>query len=258
MDHFWIYVNEDWDNAIDLPQRDYITWIPFNLNIHNYDDKNWTRFDGDEPYFDWFRCISQTDALWRARREDIDWLLLTDVDEYVRIGPEKNNNESPIGSLSRFMQNYTDSWHNDNLSIGIRLASTFYGRNTKEDKDEDIQLEIDNVWTMPWEKSWKKNYRQKLILDPKIAMGSRLHYASVQSQKIFKFTNQKQNGLNYIPHDEIRVNHYKQPHKGVSIRTYSAKHKISKLDKLAKDTYLRDNFHDLVVAAIKGDRKSVV
>ena len=37
IDHMWIYVNEAWDNGVDLPYRDYITWIPFDLNVYNYD-----------------------------------------------------------------------------------------------------------------------------------------------------------------------------------------------------------------------------
>lgn len=35
VDHIlWLlYVNEDWDDARDLPQRDYITWVPWNFHV---------------------------------------------------------------------------------------------------------------------------------------------------------------------------------------------------------------------------------
>ena len=29
VNHIWMYLNEDWDNVADLPQRVYITWIPW-------------------------------------------------------------------------------------------------------------------------------------------------------------------------------------------------------------------------------------
>eukprot|EP00531_Pseudo-nitzschia_arenysensis_P010811 CAMPEP_0116131420 /NCGR_PEP_ID=MMETSP0329-20121206/8995_1 /TAXON_ID=697910 /ORGANISM="Pseudo-nitzschia arenysensis, Strain B593" /LENGTH=434 /DNA_ID=CAMNT_0003625847 /DNA_START=361 /DNA_END=1662 /DNA_ORIENTATION=- len=249
IDHMWIYVNEAWDNGVDLPYRDYITWIPFDLNVYNYDA--FTKFPGDTMYMDLFRVVSQTDALWRARREGVDWLLLTDVDEYVRIGPETNDGSSPaIGSFSRFMRNFTDS-HKDNIGVvaGIRLRSMFYGRNTQVDRDEDIDLEIDNVWTQPWDQSFSIRFRNKLILDPKIAMGSRLHRMTVSA--VAKFDKKTHNGLVDVSQELIRVNHYtKQPHKGVSRRKAQGKGKVQ-VGKLVKETYLRDNFRDLLLSAVE-------
>jgi hypothetical protein len=229
VDHVWIYMNEAWDDGRDLPHRDYITWIPFDWNVYNH--KKFSKFPNDHSYYNLYRVAGQTDAIWRARREGMDWIILNDVDEYVRIGPLANprcpnGTCGTVGSLSRFMRNYTDlnapgiapQYKEDGGIIkgGLRLESVYYGRNKDVDQDDDIRLIIDNVWRKTRPPDFKKsgylqNHRRKMIVDPNMVTSNHLHDVTSMMKICKKFP------LIRINDDVIRVNHYKKPQTGVQM-----------------------------------------
>ncbi len=227
VDHMWIYINEAWDDGAGLPQRDYITWIPFDWNIYNY--KTFTKFPGDAPYFEVFRCASQTDAVWRARRESMDWLALIDVDEYVRVGPDDSCPKGKcnlVGSLSHFLRNFTDLNHSKtsvyrdhrgDIMGGIRLENIYYGRNTEIDQDEDIDLMIDNVWTFRHDpKAIDPNFRRKAIVVPNMIVSYHIHDITTSTEPFTCCKNAP--GLIAVDAERIRVNHYKNSEGGVRTR----------------------------------------
>jgi hypothetical protein len=234
VDHVWIYINEAWDDGRDLPHRDYITWVPFDWNLYNY--KNIKTYGGHKTYHNMFRCAGAIDAIWRARREGMDWILLNDVDEYVQIGHSANqqcpNSECGlVGSLSRFMRNYTDlaahgiapRYKGDGGEYmgGIRLESLFFGRNIDVDRDDDIRVLIDNVWKRKNPPGYQRTeeeraWRLKMIVDPSIVVSLHIHDITSAMKLPFKDKLGKlSKGLIKIPDDVIRVNHYKLPHTGV-------------------------------------------
>ena len=324
VDHMWIYINEAWNDGMGLPYRDYITWIPYNWCMYNYN--NFTRFPDDPSYMELFRGTSQTDAVWRARRTGMDWIAMIDVDEYVRVGPQHLNNNATercpeggcittstnnehdnpvnvVGSLSRFLTNltvfdspstvYKDD-HNRTFG-GIRLESIPYGRNTKIDPKEDtntINLVIDNVWTEKTDPNHGKSNlgRQKAIIVPHMVLSFYIHHIT-SSTMSFSCCN----GLRQDHHmDEIRVNHYKRAEHGVywkfKKKTHPGKlfdfccwHCVpccnsntaditqysncavlyiiptsSIVEKIEKESYLKDNFHDLIIAAIRKDSSEAI
>lgn len=231
VDHLWIYVNEAWANGTSLHHRDYITWVPYDWNMYNY--RNFSRFPGDTTYFEIFRIASQTDAVWRARREGMDWIVLNDIDEYVRIGPPADaicpeGRCGYVDSLSRFMRNFTDlnasgiasryKQEGGALMGGIRFESVYYGRNVEKDSD-NINLVVDNTWTKKrganYTKSeFAKQHRRKMIVDPNIVVSTYIHdITSTSLLKPFSCCG----GLIEIDEDVIRVNHYKQPYTGVQM-----------------------------------------
>lgn len=238
VDHIWIYINEAWNGGKDLPHRDYISWVPSDWNVYNY--RNFTRFPGDQTYFETFRAALQSDALSRARREGMDWIVMNDVDEYVRIGPSADR-QCPdgacgvVGSLTRFMRNYTDMtdggiakrYKEDGSSMaGIRLESVYYGMNKKVDQENEISLIIDNVWRKKRPADFKKSFfeqthRRKMIVDPSKALTVFIHdvTSSIEPFTCCQGNDRKSHtGLIEIEEDDvIRVNHYKQPHTGVQI-----------------------------------------
>jgi hypothetical protein len=186
-----------------------------------------------------FRCAGAIDAIWRARREGMDWILLNDVDEYVRIGPLANqqcpNNEcGSVGSLSRFMRNYTDlaahgiapRYKKDGGDFmgGIRLESLFFGRNVElVDQDDDVRLLIDYVWKRKnisgnQRPEAQKGWRRKMIVDPSIVVSLYIHDITAAMKLPFKEKSKPgtvSQGLIKIPNDAIRINHYKLPHVGI-------------------------------------------
>lgn len=268
VDHIWIYINEAWKNGEDLPHRDYISWIPSDWNLYNY--QNFTRFPGDQAYFETFRAGLQSDALSRARREGMDWIVMNDVDEYVRIGPSADrqcpdNECGMVGSLTRFMRNYTDmsdrgiaqQYKEDGGAImgGIRLESVYYGNNKEVDQPNNIALIIDNVWRKKrpadFEKSfYEQNHRRKMIVDPSKALTIFIHgiTSSIEPFTCCQGDHRKSHtGLIEIEDDVIRVNHYKQPHTGVQ-KNEKQSHKPADTE---KDSLLKDRFHDLMIEALE-------
>jgi len=272
VDHMWIYINEAWNGGRDLPHRKYITWIPFNWCLYNYN--NWTKFPYDQQYTELFRGASQTDALWRARRAGMDWIAIVDVDEYIQVSPSDayshfynhsnvtkacptggcipTNKTDPavIDALSRYLINLTVS-----DSLGIRLESIPYGRNTALDQIDDNNLVIDNVWRkkgavqdshyhMP-----EKLNRRKGLLIPHMVVSWFIHDI-VTSTIPIPTRHNISGGLMIKEASEIRVNHYKQTKDGVHWKNRQMKHPVEDIE---QESYLKDNFHDLIIAAIKED-----
>jgi hypothetical protein len=273
VDHVWIYINEAWDNGRDLPHRDYITWVPFDWNLYNY--KNFTTYPDDHRFtHNMFRCAGAIDAIWRARREGMDWILLNDVDEYVRIGHLANqqcpNSEcGSVGSLSRFMRNYTDlathgiapryKENGGQFMAGIRLESLFFGRNVElVDQDDDMRLLIDYVWKRKFPPGQRpeieRDKRRKMIVDPSIVVSLYIHDITAAMKLPFVDKSLKPgkgtHGLIRIPDDVIRINHYKLPHTGVMT---NHDHTVTP-GNVEKDTLLKDQFHDLLMEALAKDR----
>merc|ERR1711966_248671 len=137
VDHIWMYLNEDWNNATDLPQRDYITWIPWNYRVSN-------RFRR-QSYGGWvrFQAASQTDALWRAKRLGVEWIANIDIDEYIAVRGGKTSGKP----LAEYFHALRESLALKRPIASIQLASVPFGLNNSEFKrKEKKRVVIDHVY----------------------------------------------------------------------------------------------------------------
>ena len=220
VDHIWIYINEDWNNATDIVHRDYITWIPYNFNIQYTHEYNKARaFTPHEV----FRIASQNDALWRAKRMGLEWIAPFDFDEYIDITyPTMVNDlpydhsfgsavrESDIDTLPKFLKKFQNThFVKYPKFVGIQMKSVPLGRHGKDRAaGKETELTIDNVWRLKGAINTFRAPRCKLILNVTITTSIyNLHYLGGAST-----------GDNWVwraPAKEIRVNHYKNPQKGV-------------------------------------------
>ena len=235
VEHIWIYINEPWYNGMDMPYRDYITWIPYNMNIYNY--PNFTKFPGDQIYMECFRGASQTDAIWRARQAGMDWIAMIDIDEYIRVGSPcregrcntTTRDPHAVGALSRFLERVTPTASSDANSTGssiykdeygrimggIRLESNRYTRNSLIDTGKNIKNVLDNVWRIEGDANYTKSgtqrdSRHKAIIVPNMVVSYQIHYVTGSSVPAYFCCN----GLTqkYMD-DDVTVNHYKNPWK---------------------------------------------
>ena len=226
VDHIWIYINEDWNNATDIVHRDYITWIPYNFNIQDTHEYNKARsFTPHEV----FRIASQNDALWRAKRMGLEWIAPIDFDEYIEItsptptmhgglsahvSPSHTNYDIDADMNTTF-PNFIKSIKNamGDEYVGMKIKSLPFGGNIQDQKQKgtagkETELTMDNVW------------HQKGILDSKVSRRYKLILNVTDTTSIYNLhylggTSTEKSWLYSFLAREIRVNHYKQPDKGV-------------------------------------------
>jgi hypothetical protein len=234
-DHIWLYVNEDWNDGKDLPQRDYITWIPYNFHVVSSAEK--------KHYAPWefFRVASMNDALWRAKRMDLDWLAVIDIDEYIYIpfDQKQRGNEHGNGtgtSLPRSLSSYLANQNNMGCSA-IEMASVPFGSNLSIDNDGEQELLMDYVYRRKFNTNSTKRHRVKLIVDVKDVTSINIHYVGGDNgTRKCRYFHSKV--------EDIRLNHYKNPDKGVFNE--------EKVDtELEIDRSLMDGYHSLVMDELK-------
>lgn len=226
VDHTWIYINSDWDDG-KHPKKSYISWIPYNLNIkaYEFEKRPWTQRS------EFFRVTSQVECVLRARRMGMDWIIFTDVDEYVQINNVENNTEG-VPDLKYLLDTY---YKNEKDDIGgLVMNSIPFGNNLIVEKDPKKQLFIDHVYRHkndPQDQTWT---RWKQIVNPQNVHSYAIHWLGGGS-------NLKEIRLNP---NNVRINHYKETNKGVGV--FQAKNETE----LVLDSALAERFHDKLLAAI--------
>jgi len=252
VDHMWIYVNEPFNQSgVAFPKRKYISWIPYNLNIYNY---KFPRLSTSIAYQEIFRIAAQTDAIWRARRMGMRWIAMNDIDEYIAVAPSPgtkiiNTNATetikPIGSLSRYLAKLETTNPLIRSVGGIEMNSIPFGCNMQKNKrnkfvcnkNETKDILIDYVSHSLADHSSYPRGRMKMLVNPKKVTKYNIHSIGGSSERLSR------NEIRFkSPADELRINHYKQADKGV----FQWKRK----QPLQKDSYLMDNYHDLLVERI--------
>ena len=167
------------------------------------------------------------DALWRAKRMDMDWIATIDIDEYVTL---YNGTKVEGNSLKEYFESVEKSRLGFNIS-SVQMESLPYGNKFNIKKKED--LEIDYI------------YRNNVSLEGKFPGGREKHFLHVKHVSAVNTHYIKENGSmhNEIPRI-LRINHYRLPQDGI----FKGSHNI------AEDTLLRDSFRD----AIQNDIRSEV
>ena len=228
-DHIWLYVNDDWDDGKDLLERDYITWIPYNFHVESNGENKRHHFT---PW-EFFRIASMNDALWRAKRMGLDWLSFIDIDEYIHIPPAHNpdNNGNSTILISNYLSNKTIS-----QCMSIEMTSAPFGsdKNTKHEGEPD--LVIDYAYRKEIDINDKKRDRVKLIVNTHDVTSINIHFVGGD-------TGIRKCRLLKLKGDETRVNHYKNPEKGVFPN--------KKNTPLVRDTTLIDKYRSLVIKELQ-------
>ena len=123
-DHIWIYINEPWLNGTGLPlEMPGVTFIPYDNKIQNHwkDFKREGKVRTDTK--DTWRANTQVDALWRAKRMDMDWMAFVDLDEFVVC----LNHASVIPNVKEFLKPFQETYGQQ--FSGVFLKSIPFGRN---------------------------------------------------------------------------------------------------------------------------------
>lgn len=254
-DHVFLYVNEDWDHGKDLVHRDYITWIPYNFRLQQQGSISW----------EYFREAGMTDMVWRARRLKMKWLANVDVDEYVWLNGTLYSDDKPLerflntnplpegyGALELNSIPFGGQGTNSTLStspivvdnknhlnttaVVEKEPATIATSSSKQDDHPDRKqqgLVIEYVYRQDKDVRSFKRSRYKIIVDTtKIVTAISCHYIGGGVTK------------NTYPLEAnvIRVNHYKQPEKGVFNTYYNHLPPSA----VIRDSDLMDRFFDVV------------
>mmetsp|Transcript_1878 Transcript_1878/g.3402 ORF Transcript_1878/g.3402 Transcript_1878/m.3402 type:complete len:510 (-) Transcript_1878:2414-3943(-) len=235
-DHVWIYVNEPWNHGKDFPPREYITWIPYNHNLQNYNITTYKKMAGHP--MEQFRIASQNEALWRARRLGLDWMAFVDLDELVFLANASDydsyhavNNNSGDGPIKTYLHDFAANY--GNAYLGIFLQSVPFGRNIQSDPSSTKELLMDYTWrenSSLYTDWWEA--RNKLIVNVKEVTSVNIHYIGV-------------GGELYKAHvTKLRVNHYKDKDRGVFNRQRDW---LSSKGEIIEDTTLPNDYRDKVI-----------
>ncbi len=236
VDHTWIYINSDWDTE-KHSERPYISWIPYNLDIgtNKFIDEPWTQ----GGHF--FRTTSQVECLLRARRMGIDWVIFTDIDEYIQvvenitISAESNIHSQPI------LKHFLDTYYKDERKDigGLVMNSIPFGNNLEVEKNPDKVLLIDHVYRNKINPKEAKWIRWKQIVNPQNVHNYALHWlGGGRSLKEIRFDA-----------DRVRINHYKDVDKGIGV------FRSDNANDLIEDRILTDSYHTRLMNALKKGRK---
>ena len=228
VDHTWIYVDSDWDEN-KQPDRPYLSWVPYNFDIEtfNFTDRPWTEQN------ELFRVTSQVECLLRARRMGMEWIIFTDIDEYVQVV----DNSTIFGDDQHVLKHLLNTYYKDERDKigGLVMNSIPFGNNLEIEKKPTKTLMIDHV------------YRNKI--NPKIAKWIRWKQI-VNPQNVHNYATHWLGGGDVLKEvrldaDKVRINHYKEVDIGVGVfQTKSAKN-------LIEDRSLADTYHNHVMNAIE-------
>jgi hypothetical protein len=219
VDHIWIYVNRKWEDIYqNLPQKDYITWVPWNFHMPiRSRERRYREFK--------FQMQSMNDALWRAKRMGMNWIATIDLDEYIVVhGGEKGMSLQKYFGSNNITQGYA----------AIRMNSIPFGlgRDEKGTTNATKTLVIDYVYRADTDMNGHIRDREKLFLNPWYAKALDTHYLrSGPNKRIY-----------WEKPSNLRINHYRNPSSGV----FKAGSK-----NLTRDSLLMDGFHDVIIAEIR-------
>ena len=139
VDHTWIYVDSDWDEN-KQPDRPYLSWVPYNFDIEtfNFTDRPWTEQN------ELFRVTSQVECLLRARRMGMEWIIFTDIDEYVQVV----DNSTIFGDDQHILKHLLNTYYKDERDKigGLVMNSIPFGNNLEIEKKPTKTLMIDHVY----------------------------------------------------------------------------------------------------------------
>lgn len=215
VDHFWIYINEDWNKSNGtnaLPDRPYITYIPFQYTLCNHP----TKLGAEEK----FRCEKNrpivqeavvNDCIYRSKQLRFEWVATPDIDEYIHVVDTNNSirntsrRQRQEPPLQQFLNKLYPSQEDRTKIGGIIMKSIPFGRNRRLEPDNKSHpLLLDYVWRRQGNLSNFNWDRHKVVMNPQNVMYASVHNIEVGGRMI-------QMDASY----QIHLHHYKNPQSGV-------------------------------------------
>ena len=219
VDHIWIYVNEKFD-LTSLPQRPYVTYVPGDFKPQEH---RFYKFKIFEPFF--WQAEVQGECILRARQLDFDWMILTDVDEFIQVS-------------SPGLKEYLDRVPNQDAIGGVQMNSIPYGTNMNFNNSKqkhplstmEDTLFADYVWRNKIDPGKAQVARWKNIVKPWNVNSHDVHYIMSGRPTVSVNAN------------DLRINHYKM----ANSRVFQ-----SKPQDLVVDSYIQETFGDRLVEALR-------
>jgi hypothetical protein len=247
VDHLWVYINEPWNTSWSLPQRPYVTYVPYN---DNWDE---LRHGLKRSMFDYayFQEAHNNECLFRGRQYGVEWMVMLDVDEYIHIeNPFYANRTGPI--LKEYLTAVDNKANTGDLNQGpttthtasagdlnnsfqtlpnignIKMTSIPYGTNTILQHPNTSQYEtlvLDYIWRNKAPPESIGLVREKNIVKPAAVGFLNIHYIhNLQPGYISQVRMA----------NDIRIDHFKRAWKRVLV--YKGPRTV------VADPYLRDLF----------------
>jgi hypothetical protein len=222
VDHFWIYINEDWHAAstVLLPERPYVTYIPFNFTLCNHPNKlgkeEKFRCDKDRP------IVQQAvihDCIYRSKQLGLEWIATPDVDEYIHVvdtnstniyntatkQPRQQQQQEPL--LLHFLNTLYPTQEDRDKIGGLVMKSIPFGRNRRLDPpNKTYPLLLDYVYRKQGNLSDHNVFshdRQKVIMNPNTVKYVTVHNINVGGPMV-----------RLSASTQVHLQHYKNPYKG--------------------------------------------
>jgi hypothetical protein len=222
--HFWIYINEPWNGTsiskyIQQQQQqhlqtpsimEYVTFVPFDYRWREHKSHVQRRL------YNWafFQEAQNNECLYRGRQSGVDWMIMTDVDEFIHVENPDSVNRTATTSLllQDYLQQEKYSSASSSKVAGIVLNSIPYGRNrllnhpssTILDISHDAVFLFDYIWRLRDPPESRPFNRWKNIVRPHQVGHLNVHYATHVAPG---FTLEKALA------NDIRIDHFKFPWK---------------------------------------------
>jgi hypothetical protein len=258
IDHFWVYMNEPF-NMTGLYNVSHVTYVPFDVTWENHPKYAMKYFNKTNGFAieQWHLSQepAQTSCLYTAKQYGLDWIITTDVDEYVFLPSQilaATNTTSAITTIlvsDQSTGNSTSPYTNKSpLSLPPlknflqQFDKSIYGCMAMNDNNPN-ELMIDYVWRRNMSISDYPFARYKQIYNVHRVFSLGIHHCYKTDQRTKK---------NVELHPDaygIYIQHYKQAHHGVSARGDQAM--IHSQSDLLIDTALRDTYRKDLVTVMK-------
>ena len=215
VEHFFVYINDPFNN-VDLEyNQPYITYIPFDY-----------RHYPEERQF-YFQATWQNDCIYRGKNASVSWIGIHDIDEYWFIKKDPYD----LKSLT--------TYYSPNVTSGIPIFNVWYGPHPNEPETHFMHkregnLLLDYVWRSPDYRGPRKN-----IVSPQLVNYLYVHWITGEKE-----------GSQFGPQAtwKIVMNHYRRPYNRVNSFEME-----SSWNELVMDTSMRDTYKGGVLNAIYGN-----
>ena len=222
--HFFLYINEPMTTIQDFVTLPNVTYVPYDYLPRYF--ANHSRGDYYVKFKNYFQRAQMNDCLYLSKVLGLDWILMTDVDEYVFLPdtqpPTDNNHPSPLQKLLSSIER--------EKYASVQFTSVGFGkgpRDTFKRKDHVLEYIYHYAPTPNRTTTVVPQDRWKHLLQPDKVWDIHVHF-------LRKTTN---NMESYIPEDGSRLNHYKTPWLGPFNEDH--KYKYLQTDSRLRDAYLR-------------------
>jgi len=255
--HFWFYVNEEMFNISDLPQTDYITYVPYPFTMVGRKPIVGGNVRPPRELGHVFQQEAQQQCLYRAKRHGLDWIMTNDLDEYLWVNAveeqdklNKKNGSSSVITTAEVGAAVPPSHRPDHeASVLARFLR-------KYEDDPQLGAVAVNGWAFGGAKNHINAYEDRSLLA--IDFTTRAVVPSGGKTKlIYRVPTAQKVGVHWLfsggytaktkVKTEIQWHHYRRATtNSPDERIYYSKNKT-----LEEDTKLRDKYRDSILEWIR-------